>query len=101
MSAIACPMASDEELVCEVLICNPIGLSLPESREECLDVNRRFAIYLATLGFWEDPPKCKFRDGQCNVVGEANNAPVIPTSFCDDLADPAERQSCLDRMEQP
>ncbi|CAN0490737.1 unnamed protein product, partial [Scytosiphon promiscuus] len=77
----ACPMPSDEQLVCEVVLCNPIGLTISESRSECLAVNRRFAIYLATLGPFRDPPRCKMRDQQCRVTGRASNA-TIDASFC-------------------
>lgn len=88
-----CPMSSAEELVCEVVLCNPIGLAIAESRSECLEVNRRFTIYLATLGFWSKPPKCKMRDKNCNKVGKASNAEIDP-SYCDDLDNEDEKNSC-------
>ena len=90
----ACDIPSDEKLVCEVVLCNPVGLAISESRSECLAVNRRFAIYLATLGFWDSPPKCKFRDQSCNSIGRADDAPV-DASFCNELDTEDEKNSCL------
>ncbi len=88
-----CPMSSDEELVCAVVLCNPIGLAIAASRSECLEVNRRFAWYLATLGFWSKPPKCKMRDMNCNKVGKASNAEIDP-GYCDELDKETEQNSC-------
>lgn len=87
-----CPMSSAEELVCEVVLCVP-GILIAESRSECIQVNRRFAIYLATLGFWSKPPKCKMRDKNCNKVGNASNDEIDP-SYCDELATEDEQNSC-------
>lgn len=78
-----CPMPSAEKLVCSVVLCNPIGLLIDESRNDCLKINRDFAIYLATLGFWDNPPKCKMRDMNCNKVGTAKKG-IVATSVCID-----------------
>jgi len=88
-----CPISGAETLVCEVILCNPIGLVISESRSECLDVNRRFAWYLATLGFWSKPPKCKMRDKNCNKVGTATDATIDP-SYCDSLSSETEQNAC-------
>lgn len=93
-AAMACPIPSDEQLVCEVVLCNPIGLTISESRSECLAVNRRFAIYLATLGPFRDPPRCKMRDQQCRITGRASNA-LVDARFCHELDTSAARNSCL------
>jgi len=90
----SCPMPSDERLVCEVLICNPVGLAIPESRSQCLKINVRFAIYLATLGFWDSPPSCKSRDKDCRVTGRATNQNLDP-QFCENnLTDQDETEAC-------
>lgn len=89
----SCPVSSAETLVCSVVICNPIGLAIAKSRSECLQVNRKFAIYLATLGFWSKPPKCKSRDQNCNKTGKASKA-QISTSECNKLNTTYEQQSC-------
>lgn len=88
-----CPMSSEENLVCSVVLCNPIGLAINESRNDCLKVNRDFAIYLATLGFWDHPPKCKMRDMNCNKVGTAKKGVVAP-SVCIDPNTGAMDLSC-------
>lgn len=89
-----CPMSSAEKLVCSVVICNPIGLAIAKSRSECLQVNRKFAIYLATLGFWSKPPKCKSRDQNCNKTGRASKA-EISANECNQLGTVFEQKSCI------
>lgn len=81
-SGSGCPISSDESLVCAVVLCNPLGFMVPESVDECFKVNAKFAIYLATLGFWDSPPKCRFRDQFCNKIGKANTA-YIKDDFCE------------------
>lgn len=93
-AAAACPIPDDEKLVCEVVLCNPVGLAISESRSECLAVNRRFAIYLATLGPFRDPPSCKSRDQNCQVTGKASNATIDP-AFCNELGTDDARNACL------
>jgi len=88
-----CPVSGAETLVCSVILCNPIGLAINKSRSKCLDVNRRFAWYLATLGFWSKPPKCQMRDKSCNKVGKATDAQIDP-SYCDSLGTEAEQNAC-------
>lgn len=78
-----CPMNDDEKLVCSVVLCNPIGLLKDESRSECIKVNKQFAKYLATLGFWKKPPKCKMRDMSCGEVGTAKKG-VVDEGICTD-----------------
>lgn len=95
-----CPMKSDEALVCEVVLCNPLGLVISESRSECMKTNRRFAIYLATLGFWDKPPKCKMRDKDCNKTGKAKSA-SIDVDFCDELENFDERNTCRNTLGYP
>ena len=81
--SISCEMPSDEKNVCEFIMCNPVGLLIPESRSKCLSVNRTFAIYLATLGFLRDPPSCKTRDQQCNIVGTIEQGETVDATFCE------------------
>jgi hypothetical protein len=88
-----CPMSNAETLVCSVVLCNPIGLVISESRRECLKVNRAFAVYLSTLGFWDKPPKCKLRDTRCNKVGNASNVSISP-QYCDELETVAQQNAC-------
>ncbi len=92
-TAHGCPMSSEEELACSVVLCNPMGLIISESRSECLDVNRRWAWYLATLGFWDSPAVCLERDKNCNVTGRASNAPADP-GFCRYLSTGEEQDIC-------
>lgn len=111
-----CPMDSDEQLVCKVVLCNPMGLVSPDARNDCIQVNREFAIYLATLGFWDKPPKCKLRDMQCNKTGNAKRGQVTESpctdpvthitdpicalgmqkndAACDELSNPLEQDTC-------
>ena len=51
-----CPISSEEKLACGVVLCNPVGLAISESRSECLEINRKWALYLATLKPWDSPP---------------------------------------------
>lgn len=95
-----CPMKSDEALVCEVVLCNPLGLVISESRSECMKTNRKFAIYLAKLGFWDKPPKCKMRDKDCNKTGKAKSA-NIDVDFCDELDNFDERNTCRNTLGYP
>ncbi|MGO3848681.1 MAG: hypothetical protein ACTJIB_10420 [Pseudoalteromonas prydzensis] len=95
-----CDMKSDEALVCEVVLCNPLGLITSESRSDCLKTNRRFAIYLAKLGPWDKPPKCKMRDKDCNKTGKAKSA-NIDVDFCDELDNFDERNTCRNTLGYP
>ena len=88
-----CPMGSAETLVCEMVLCS-IGLAIAESRPKCLKVSRKFAIYLATLGFWSKPPSCKTRDMNCNKVGKGRKASIDP-KFCRELKTEKEKEVCL------
>lgn len=85
-SVIACDIDNDEKLVCEVVLC-AVGIFVPESHSKCVKVNREFAYYLATLGFWEDPPKCKMRDMSCKSTGNASSQQAtLPASTCTGLS---------------
>ena len=88
----SCPMPSDEKLVCAVVMCVP-GLLISESRPKCLAINKKFAVYLATLGFWKKPPNCKMRDLNCTIIGEAKT-PNVDVSFCNALSLVTEQNSC-------
>jgi len=94
-----CPIPSDEKLVCSVIMCVP-GLLISESRSKCIQINRKFAIYLATLGFWSKPPKCKMRDLNCESTGNASSA-EIDASYCDELETEAEQNSCRAALGEP
>ncbi len=94
----ACDIPSDEALVCEVVLCNPLGLAISESRSKCIQINRRFAVYLATLGFWSNPPTCKMRDKSCNQTGEKIVEKDV--SFCE-FGSPSEREACLRALRPP
>ena len=70
-----CPISSEEKLACGVVLCNPVGLAISESRSECLEINRKWALYLATLKPWESPARCKSRDMNCakrGIIKEVN-----------------------------
>lgn len=88
-----CPMQSAETLVCSVVVCS-IGILIPESHSECVKVKTKFAIYLATLGFWSKPPSCKQRDENCEKTGKASNAEIDP-EFCMGLGTDEKVQACL------
>lgn len=77
-----CPMPSDEKLVCAVVVCD-FGLLKGENSSECKAYKKQFAIYLASLGIWDKPPKCKNRDMACNKTGTAKKA-ESPPSVCTD-----------------
>ena len=122
-AVLACPIKNDEQLVCEALVC-AVGIAIPESHAECVKVQTKFAIYLATLAPWDDPPKCKNRDMNCNAVGNAsNNIPpnscgtlsgqerincelqmakyegVSPTAKCESMTDPNQKAACFGRAD--
>lgn len=59
-----CDIPSDEELVCEVLMC-AIGIAIPESASKCAEVFREYAAYKATLGRFDSPPSCRSRNQNC------------------------------------
>lgn len=70
-----CPISSEEKLACGVVLCNPVGLVIAESRGECLKINSKWAIYLATLGPFDSPARCRSRDMNCqtgSVIKETN-----------------------------
>lgn len=89
-----CPMSSEERLVCSVVLCNPLGLAIAESRSECLKINVDYAIYLATLGFWDSPPSCQARDENCNRTGRASTAQMSP-EFCISAGDTKKQDACM------
>ncbi len=91
VAAKECPIGKAETLVCSAIMCS-VGILIAESRPKCIQVNRKFAIYLATLGFWSKPPSCKSRDENCNVTGKAT-AKVDPKS-CEALGSPADIIKC-------
>lgn len=94
-AALSCDdMPSDEKLVCEVILCNPLGLLLAESRDRCEQININFAKYLARLGFLKKPPKCRMRNSSCQETGVAQEAPSISASFCDGMTGD-DRIACL------
>ena len=66
-----CQIRSKELLMCEALMCS-IGILIAESRSECLKIQGEVAVYIATLGFWDNPPKCKSRNSDCSSAGRAN-----------------------------
>lgn len=79
-STAGCPLPSDEKLVCAVVMCD-FGLVFGEWSPECTQYKKDFAVYLATLGFWDKPPKCKLRDEKCAKVGNASK-PKADASTC-------------------
>jgi len=88
-----CPISSSETLVCSVILCNPLGMSIAAAVPACTAVNLKFAIYLATLGPFDSPPKCKARDKSCNVTGRASNAEMSP-EYCYNLSDKEHQDAC-------
>ena len=93
-----CPIGSKEKLVCEVIMCNPLGFMSDESREKCHKINLKFAAYLATLGPFQKPPKCYKRNQSCQKIGVMTNALINP-EYCDGLATPAEQDACNEALE--
>ncbi len=88
-----CPVPSDEELVCSVVMCD-FGAALGKWSPECTHVKVRFAVYLATLGFWDHPPKCKMRDEHCNKTGKATKAQLGPQN-CVDAGTKDKQDACM------
>lgn len=88
-----CPVPSDEKLVCAVVMCD-FGLIMGEWSSECTQYKRDFAIYLATLGPFDRPPKCKMRDENCNKTGKAKKA-AVDEKFCTSLSTPEAVNACL------
>jgi hypothetical protein len=87
-----CPMGSAETLVCEAVLCS-VGLLIAESRPKCIQVTKKFTIYLATLGFWSKPPSCKQRDQNCNVTGKGTTA-SIDIDECGELDNEEDQNNC-------
>lgn len=88
-----CPMKNDEELVCAVIMCD-FGALMGEYPSECHKVKLDFAVYLATLGFWDKPPKCFMRDSSCKKNGKASKKTQSP-SMCDDPVTGKPDEACL------
>ena len=61
-----CDIPSKEELACGVFICS-VGVAVPAATSECLKIFKKWAIYLATLGPFQSPARCKSRDMNCNT----------------------------------
>lgn len=89
-----CYLPSDEKLVCAMVMCD-FGKIYGEWSQECRSYEVEFAHYLATLGFWDKPPKCEMRDDSCAKNGRAQKVSVSP-STCNNLGTDAEQKSCLD-----
>ena len=89
-----CPIKSDEKLVCAVVMCD-FGLIMGEWSSECTQHKKDFAIYLATLGFWDKPPKCMMRDENCNKDGKAKKAELSPKD-CEKFDTEIQQKACLD-----
>lgn len=90
----ACPVRRGERLACSVLLCNPIGLAIAESRSECLQVNIDFAVYMATAGFLRSRPRCYSRDQNCNRTGRASTAEMGP-EYCVGAGSTDKQQACM------
>jgi hypothetical protein len=89
----SCPMKNDEELVCAVIMCD-FGALMGEYPSECHKVKLDFAVYLATLGFWDKPPKCFMRDSECNKNGKASKK-TQSSSLCENPATGKPDEACL------
>lgn len=77
-SAVQMPnLKSKEKLICEVVLCTPIGLAIPASRSKCTKVIFEWSKYVATLGFLEKPPKCPIFNAQGQKVGSATKAKQV------------------------
>lgn len=99
-TGVACPISDEEKLVCSALICNPLGIAIAESRSECLKVNAEYAIYLASLGFWDDPAQCHSRDENCNETGIASTAQMSP-EYCLQAGPPEKQKTCMSALGMP
>lgn len=82
VKAHSCPMKSDERLICANVMCD-FGLIMGEWSSECTQYKKDLAIYLATLGFWDKPPKCWGRDSGCKKDGKIKKN-TVATSVCED-----------------
>lgn len=87
-----CPVPSAEKLVCAVVMCD-FGLVMGEWSSECTEYKKDFAIYLATLGPFDKPPRCKMRDENCKKVGTAKKA-SLDASKCDELETVEAQTAC-------
>jgi len=88
----SCPMKSDEKLICANVMCD-FGLIMGEWSDECKQYKKDLAIYLATLGFWDKPPKCFARDSTCKKDGKVKKN-TVATTVCEDEAGNID-ENCL------
>jgi len=88
-----CPMSNAEELIRANVVCD-IGLIAGEWSSECQQYKIDLAVYLATLGFWDKPPKCWQRDMSCNKTGKAKKS-TVATSYCTDEYTGITNEECL------
>ena len=93
-----CHVPSAEKLVCAVVICD-FGLIMGEWSSECTEYKKDFAFYLATLGPFDKPPKCKMRDENCNKVGTARKA-SLDISKCDGLESIEAQSACRSAVQK-
>tara|TARA_B110000211_G_C14046379_1_gene539155 strand:- start:747 stop:1352 length:606 start_codon:yes stop_codon:yes gene_type:complete len=79
-------------LACSALLC-AVGIAIPESHSECVQVLRDWAIYLATLSWFRSTPKCPIINAQGTVTGYNEVS-------CDSIQDVNMRQTCYDANNQ-
>tara|TARA_Y100000782_G_scaffold115267_1_gene156491 strand:- start:1229 stop:1531 length:303 start_codon:yes stop_codon:yes gene_type:complete len=72
-NAHAINLSGNEKLACEYALCVPIGLLISESRDKCLRVERRWKLYVATLGPFKSPPKCPLINANGDKVGTVDD----------------------------
>lgn len=87
-----CPVSRSEKIVCAMVMCD-FGQAMGEWPSECNDVKIDFAIYMASLGFWDKPAKCFKRDKDCNKKGKAKNQ--VAAQSCQDTISGEYDNNCL------
>lgn len=88
-----CSVSKAEKLVCANVMCD-FGRIMGEDSKECRQYKVDLAVYLATLGPFSKPPKCKMRDENCKKTGNAKKAEV-DEKYCKGLDTVTEQDACL------
>lgn len=88
-----CSVSRAEKLICANVMCD-FGRIMGEDSAECRQYKVDLAVYLATLGPFSKPPKCKLRDENCKKTGNAKKAEV-DEKYCKGLNTTTEQDACL------
>ncbi|NRA71955.1 MAG: hypothetical protein HRU24_13115 [Gammaproteobacteria bacterium] len=77
-----------ELLACEAVVCVFGTITLDTNPAECDIIFAKWAVYKATLGMFESPPKCRNRDKDGNVTSEV-------AVDCNIIQNEAQRAACI------